>query len=195
MEQKKMKKRDQQEEIIHDILNILCDQEVLNREDTVELEHEFKKSNLEYFEDYLVDEDIVQKEDLLKVLQQYYNVPAMDVLGEMFDHDLLRKFPKDVLLRNCCIPYRQDGALLIMVASNPLNEDLDEILGEFVSYDFQYYVGIPRHIDMMIKDFYQDELYTEDYEEIIDEEAHDREALILDEFGNIDSEEQGRGDE
>jgi len=195
MEQKKMKKKDQQQEMIRDILNLLCEREVLNREDTVELEREYKKSNLAYFEDYLIDEDIVDKEDLLKVLQEYYNVQAMDVMGEMFDHDLLKKFPKDVLLRNCCIPYRQDGSLLIMVTSNPLNEDLDEILGEFVSYDFHYFVGIPRHIDMMIKDFYQGELYTEDFEDIIDEEAREREDLILDEDGNIISEEQGRDDE
>src|SRR5690606_30160744 len=132
---------------------------------------------------------------LLKVLQDYYNVTAMDVLGEMFDHDLLRQFPKDVLLRNCCIPYRQDGPLLIVVTDNPLNEDLDEILGEYVSYDFHYYVGIPRHIDMMIKDFYQDELYTQDFEEIIDEEAREKEDLILDEDGNIQSVERGKDDE
>lgn len=180
---------------IQGILDLLCYKEVVSRDDAAELQREYEKSNLEYFEDYLIDEDIVNKDDLLEVLQQYYNVPAMDVMGEMFDHDLLRKFPKDVLLRNNCIPYRQDGALLIMVTSDPLNEDLDEILGESVSYDFQYYVGIPRHIDMMIKDFYDNELYKEDYEEVIDEAARQEEDAILEDNGDIDLVERGKDDE
>lgn len=195
MKNKKSIQRNQQQEMIHAILNLLCDREVLNREDIAELEREYEKSNLAYFEDYLIDEELIEKEDLIKVLQDYYNVPAMDVMGEMFDHDLLRKFPKDVLLRNNCIPYRQDGAILIMITSNPLNEDLDEILGEFVSYDFQYYVGIPRHIDMMIKDFYDSELYKEDYEEIIDEEAREHEDVILEDNGDLDLVERGKDDE
>lgn len=180
--------------IIDGLLDILCDREVLNREDTAELKREYEKSETERFEDYLIDERIVEKDDLLKALQEYYNTPAIDVMGAMFDHDLLVKFPKDVLERNCCIPYYQDGMLLFVIAAAPTNEDLDELLGEFVSYDFEFLVGIPRHIDMMIKDFYQAEMYKEDYEDVIDEAAREEEIVNIDEDGNINLDEEGHDD-
>lgn len=168
-------------DFINGILDVLCDLEILTRSETVALEEDFESNEAEYFEDYLVDEGIVEKEGLLQALEQYYSVPAIDVLGEIFDHKLLIMFPKDVLLRNCCIPYRHDGQLLVIITSNPKNEDLDAILGNYVSYDFEFYVGIPRHIDMMIKDFYQDELYEDDYETNLDRERVDREIVELDE--------------
>lgn len=180
--------------VIDGILDILCDREILKRDDTEELKREYEKGETERFEDYLIDEGIVEKDDLLKVLQEYYNTPAIDVMGAMFDHDLLVKFPKDVLLRNCCIPYYQDGMLLFVIASDPNNEDLDEILGEFVSYDFQFLVGIPRHIDMMIKDFYQAEMYKEDFEDVVDEAAREEEIVNIDEEGNIMLDEEGADD-
>lgn len=184
-----------QKQKIDALINLLCDLEVIDRDDSAALHHEYERSEAIRFEDYLIDEGLVDKEDLLKVLQLYYNVPAIDVLGEIFDHNLLIKFPKDVLLRNCCLPYQQDGPLLIIITADPSNDDLDAILGEFVSYDFQYLVGIPRHIDMMIKDFYQSELYREDYEDIIDEEAREREIVNIDEDGVIHLDEEGKDDE
>ena len=188
---------DREQKMIEGILNILCDRHIFKREDAAELEKQFRRSEIERFEDYLIDEDLVDKSDLLAALKQYYNVPAIDVMGESFDHDLLTKFPQDVLLRNCCIPYRQDGPLLFMIAADPTDENLDEILGKFVSYDFEYFVGIPRHIDMMIKDFYQKEMYKEDFEDIVDEEARERDTVHIDEYDDqlIHLDEEGKEDE
>jgi hypothetical protein len=169
------------ETVVNGILDILCDKEILNREDTIELKREFEDDPTVYLEDYLIDEGIVDKEDLLDALQEYYGVQSVDVMGEMFDHNLLIKFPKEVLLVNCCIPYRRDGVTLFMITQDPKNEDLDEILGEHVSYNLEYFVGIPRHIDMMIKDFYQDELYhdQDEYESNIEHAEIDREVVEL----------------
>jgi len=180
--------------VIDGLLNILCDRKILTQEDTEELKKEFAKDETEYFEDYLIDERIVEKEDLLKALQDYYNTPAIDVMGAMFDHDLLVKFPKDVLLRNCCIPYYQDGMLLFVITNDPTNENLDEILGESVSYDFVFLVGIPRHIDMMIKDFYNSELYKDDFEDVVDEAERESEIVNLDEEGNLNLDKEGHDD-
>lgn len=180
--------------VIDGLLDILYDREILKRDDAAVLKKEFEKSESERFEDYLIDEGIVEKDDLLKVLQEYYNTPAIDVLGAMFDHDLLVKFPKDVLIRNCCIPYYQDGMLLFVITNDPTNENLDEVLGEYVSYDFEFLVGIPRHIDMMIKDFYQAEMYKEDFEDVVDEAAREEEIVRIDEDGNIHLDEEGHDD-
>lgn len=167
------------ENIINGILDILCDREILKRNDVEELKQEFAEDPAVYLEDYLIDEGIVEKDDLLSALQEYYGVQAVDVMGEMFDHNLLIKFPKEILLSNCCIPYRQDGLTLFLITNNPKNDELDPILGEYVSYNLEYFVGIPRHIDMMIKDFYQDELYHEqdEYESNIEHEQIEREIV------------------
>lgn len=180
--------------VIDGLLDILCDREVLKRDDTAELKKEYEKSDIERFEDYLIDEGIVEKDDLLKAMQEYYNTPAIDVMGVMFDHELLTNFPKDVLLRTCCIPYYQDGNWLFVITDNPNNEELDEVLGEYVSNDFQFLVGIPRHIDMMIKDFYQGQLYTEDYEDVVDKGEREKEMVHIDEDGNIILDEEGKDD-
>lgn len=169
-----------QQEKIDGLLVILRARGVLSPDDEMELKKEFAASDTERFEDYLIDEEIVEKEDLLQALSQYYKVPPFDVMGAMLDHDLLKMFPKNVLMNNKCIPYRVDGDLMIIVAGEPDDENLDEILGESVSYDFQYYVGIPRHIDMMIKDFYDKELYKDDFEDIIEKEKHERESVHID---------------
>lgn len=186
---------DREQKVIDGLLTILCDLEVVSRDDKEELQREFERSEIVRFEDYLIDEEIVEKEDLLRALQQYYKVTAVDVLGEMFDHNLLTMFPQDVLVRNCAIPYRQDDDILVMIVANPNDENLDAVLGEFVSYDFEYFVGIPRHIEMMIKDFYQKEMYKEDFEDIIDEEAREREVVHIDEDEVMHLDEAGKDDE
>ena len=186
---------DREQKIIDGLLAILVDLKAIKPDDAQEFKREYEQGEAVRFEDYLIDEELVEKEDLLRALKKYYNVPAMDVMGEIFDHDLLKEFPQDVLLRNCCIPYRVDDDIMIIIAADPTNEELDAILGEFVSYDFAYYVGIPRHIDMMIKDFYQKEMYKEDFEDIIDEEARERDTIHIDEDEVIHRDPEGKDDE
>lgn len=171
----------QYDNFIEGLLDILCGIGAVSEADREELKDEFEGHEATYFEDYLIDEGLVDKEKLLYALKEYYGVEAVDVLGEMFDHKLLRMFPKDVLLRNCCIPYQHEGPLMVIITNNPRNEDLDVLLGEYASYDFEFFVGIPRHIDMMIKEFYQDELYEDDYEENIEHAELDREIIEIDE--------------
>jgi hypothetical protein len=174
-----------QQNIIDGLLVVLRAQGALNLADEIELKKEFSRSDSERFEDYLIDEGIVDKDDLLQALGKFYNRRPFDVMGAMLDHDLVTMFPKDVLLNNNCIPYRTEDDFMVIIAGDPSNEDLDAILGEYVSYNFEYYVGIPRHIDMMIKDFYNKELYEEDFEDIVEQEKHERETIHIDEDEGI----------
>lgn len=171
------------ETLLEGLVRILSKKEILQSKDVVVLQHEFENHEAQYVEDFLLEEGLVDKEQLLVALQEFYGVQAVDVLGAIFDHDLVTMFPKDVLLRNCCIPYYRDGNVLFVIAASPQNDDLEVKLREFVSYDIEFFVGIPRHIDMMVKDFYQDELYAVDYEENIDRAAEDEEdERMEDEF-------------
>ena len=114
----------------------------------------FRLQNYYQFEDFLLEEGIVSRESLLHALETLYDVPAIDIEGQMLDHHLVRMFPKDVLLRNYCVPYQRDGDVLVVVAAHPDDADLPLVLGKYVSYDITFMVGIPRHIADEAKEFY-----------------------------------------
>lgn len=141
--------------------------------DAAGLMKDFENHEAQYVEDFLLEEGLVDKDDLLDALEEYYDVPAVDVLGEIFDHDLVSMFPKDILLRNYCIPYYREENILFVITKDPSDDDLNALLREFVSYDIEFMVGLPRHIEMMVKDFYQEELYVDDPDEIIGRAQHE----------------------
>lgn len=164
--------KDVVDQIIHELQKI----HVIKEADAEALKHDFERSDVAYIEDFLLEEGLVEEEQLLQVLQTVYGVRSIDVMGELFDHDLLKQIPKDVLLRNCCLPFRKEGDdILYIITANPANEDLEGILRSYVSYDIEFLVGIPHHIDMMIKDFYQDPVYPIDYEYNIEEAGEELE--------------------
>lgn len=182
----------QSENVVEGLIQHLREHGIITERDAVALREGFSRYSTPYFEDFLLEEGILEKEALLAVLEEYYGVPSVDVLGEIFDHDVVTLFPKGVLLRNCALPYRHDGDVLLVITNNPQNEDLQVILRDYVSYEIEFYVGIPSHIDMTIKEFYQDTLYDVDYEESIErsqkEEDQEREEDI-DRYREHDTEE------
>ena len=106
------------------------------------------------FEDFLLDQALVSKSDLLQAMSEYYRVPALDVIGEFFDHYLLSLFPQNILLRYAFIPYQREADVLTVVAAEPDNPDLPIIIGEFITHDTVFMVGIYRDIIEVINEFY-----------------------------------------
>jgi hypothetical protein len=135
------------------LTKVLIDQGALKSSERIPLEKAFHDRGQTQFEDFLLEEGIITKEQLLAALATLYGVAACDVEGEFFDHHLVTLFPKDVMLRNFFIPYQRDGDLLVCIAANPNNPALLEIIGKFVSYDIVYMVGIPRHIVDEVQEF------------------------------------------
>ncbi|HBL98801.1 TPA: hypothetical protein DDZ86_04125 [Candidatus Dependentiae bacterium] len=191
MNEKISRKKERFENLLEGLIRILGKKGILNSRDGDALRRDFENHESEYIEDFLLEEGIVEKEDLLKALQEYYEVPAVDVLGTIFDHDLVSMFPKDVLLRNSCLPLNRDGNILFVVTSDPFDDEKEVILREYVSYDIEFMVGLPRHIDMMIKDFYQDELYHIDADEIVERAQHEDEEERYEEEKIREEDEEG----
>lgn len=149
-------------DFVREILQLLTVDGVFSEAEAIKTERAFYEANRDQFDEFLLDEGLVAKDTLLKALAQYYQVPSFDVEGFFFDHLLLRQFPKDVLLRNQMIPcVVDDNEFLVMVAAQPDDEELLSIIGEFVSYDIRFNVGIPRDICDAVKEFYETSL-TED---------------------------------
>lgn len=180
------------EEIIQGLCEFFEQNHILKGRDAKALEHDFKKSGVGNFEDFLLEEGIVSKEDLLDALSAYYQVAAFDADGEFFEHNLVRMFPKDVMLRHAFIPLSHDGDVLIVVTADPNNPMLDEIIGRFVSYDVTYVVGLSRDIEDAVKEFYDESVVAptwdaSELEESFDEEeAREIEEEGIDRIGNRD---------
>ena len=117
---------------------------------------------------------LVEEADLLQSLAQYFQVPAFDVVGYFFDTFLLRRFPKGFLLRNALIPLEVDENIMIIIASEPDDSDLLVRIGEHVSFDIQFRVGLRRDICDAAKEFYD----KSDTEDVRDEDSRvEREKL------------------
>ena len=139
-------------------LDILVRMNVMKKAEAEASDHAFHESAKENFVDFLVEEGLVDRDNIFLALSQYYQVPYFDVVGHFFELHLLHQFPKDVLLRNAFIPLEVDENMLIVVASEPDNPELLNIIGEYVSYDVQLFVGISLDITDAVKEYYEKSL-------------------------------------
>lgn len=163
------------------LCSILVKNNVIKKEEAQALQRDFKDRSKSQFDDFLLIEDLVSKQDLLQALSELYQVPAFDVVGYLFNHELLTEFPQDVLVRYAFIPLERDENILVIVAGDPDNEDLLPELAEYVSDDIQFNVGIKKDIIDAVIDAYQDSpLYIDDENER--EEDDDEGELYEDDF-------------
>ncbi len=137
------------------LIDILVKRSVIPKGDESAIKKAFKESEQEIFDEFLLEEGLVDKDDLLAALSEYYQVPSFDVVGYFFDTFLLQQFPKDVLLRCEMIPLEVDENILIMIAAEPNAPDLLNVIGSNVSYDVRFYVGIALDITDAVKEFYE----------------------------------------
>ncbi len=139
---------------VDQITALLVKQGAIAKKEVPGIHRNFAQTAQEQFDDFLLEEGLVEPEALLKALGELYQVPSYDVTDYFFDTQLLHMFSKDFLLRNGIIPLQQDENMLIVVASEPEREGLESEIREFVSYDINFYVGIRRDICDAVKEFY-----------------------------------------
>src|SRR5205807_1369838 len=106
------------------LLTILVRLQVISAEDAIAIEKAYHDSDVDQFDDFLLEEDIVDEEHLLLALSEYYQVPSFDVVGYFFERHYVRMFPKDMLLRHEIIPLEVDENMMIVVASKPDDPEL-----------------------------------------------------------------------
>ncbi|HZW61843.1 MAG TPA: hypothetical protein VFF04_06480 [Candidatus Babeliales bacterium] len=155
--------------------DILVEHRVMSREQARDLLKSFGDSTIEEFEDFLLDQGLVEKDDLLAALSKYYNVPSFDVADFFFERHFLREFPLDFLVRNEIIPVdTENNTHLIVVAAEPNRSGLESAIRGFVSYDVIFNVGIRQDIVDAAREYY-DASVTEVNQDISIDEEH-REA-------------------
>lgn len=136
------------------LAEILVKYNIVTPEEGAALQKAFRDSSKEAFDDFLLEEGLVDPENLLKALAEHYQVPSFDVVGYFFEHYLLHMFPKGFLLRNALIPLEVDENIMVVIASEPDDSELLAKIGEHVSYDIRFRVGLRRDICDAVKEFY-----------------------------------------
>ncbi len=150
--------------------SLLANQAITQKEadSLVTMFHDRAKGRVDNF---LLDENMVEREDLLKALSSVYQVPFFDVKGYFFENELLHTFPKDMLIAKGIIPLQVDEDILIVVASNPEDIDLVDAIGHSVSYDIQFNVGLRRDIIDAIEEYYDESIILDDEDDYEDDES------------------------
>lgn len=167
---------EKRETFAQELCEILVSHHVIDEAEGRALQRSFKNSEKENFDDFLLEEGLVEEAVLLRALGEYYQVPPVDVTGYFFDTQLLRNFPKDFLLRNRIIPIEMEDDIMVMVASDPDNADLLPAIGAYTSEDIQFRVGLGRDIADAVKEFY-DKSPTDllDDQDLVDEQVGEEE--------------------
>jgi len=173
------------ETFAQELCDILVKHGVIKEQESDAMHRAFKESEKEQFDDFLLEEGLVEEEPLLKALGEYFQIEAIDVRGIFFDHLLVRNFPKEFLVENRVIPWQLDANMLIVIASNPADPELATKINSYVSPDIQFRVGIGLTIIDAIREYYdasvtemEDDQYTDEAEHTEKEAFHD---LIHDE--------------
>jgi hypothetical protein len=150
--------------------SLLANQAITQKEadSVVAMFHDRAKGRVDNF---LLDEGIVEREELLKALSAVYQVPYFDVNGYFFEHELLATFPRDILISKGIIPLQVDEDVLIVVASNPEDPELLDVIGHSVSYDVQFNVGLRRDIIDAIEEYYDQSIILDDEDDYEDDES------------------------
>jgi Type II secretion system (T2SS), protein E, N-terminal domain len=138
-----------------ELLMILVRKHLVNSQEVPKLIEIFNHSDQDSFEEFLIEEGLIEKNDLLDALAEYYQVPSFDVIGYFFDTALLRKFPKEFLLFNGIIPLEVDESILVIIASNPADPMLPVLIGTHVSYEVEFMIGLRVDINDAVKEFYE----------------------------------------
>lgn len=158
---------------------------VFSEQEADSLVKEFQGRAKGRIDDFLIDEGIVDRETLLKALQNVYGIPPFDVRGYFFNHQLLLFLPKDFLMNKGIIPLDVDDEIMTIVMSNPEDEETLDTLARYVSYNVTVFVGIRRDILDAIEEYYDEDVATADIneqEDDLSEEDVNEETDIIDQL-------------
>ncbi len=145
-----------EESFVQGLTRILVEYNIVKKDEAKAMQKAFRDRGKPGFDNFLLQTGLVSRTDLLNALSKYYNVPSFDALGHFFNHQEVRKFPKDFLLRNVIIPLEHDENIMVIVAGHPDDAELLPRIGEHVSYDIRFNVGLDQDIRDAIRSYYEE---------------------------------------
>ncbi len=84
-------------------------------------------------------------------LAERYRLEFVDLARFSIDHDLFRTIPADLMLRYGFVPYRREGADLVIVVSDPTDLPMIDELALLLATPIKVTVGTPSAIQSILK--------------------------------------------
>jgi type II secretory ATPase GspE/PulE/Tfp pilus assembly ATPase PilB-like protein len=84
-------------------------------------------------------------------LAERYRLPFVDLSQYSIDHELFRAIPADLMLRYGFVPYRREGASLVIVVSDPTDLPMIDELAVLLATPIKVTVGTPSAIQGILK--------------------------------------------
>jgi type IV pilus assembly protein PilB len=84
-------------------------------------------------------------------LAERYRLPFVDLAQFSIDHELFRAIPADLMLRYGFVPYRREGASLMIVVSDPTDLPMIDELAVLLATPIKVTVGTPSAIQSILK--------------------------------------------
>src|SRR5690349_25028687 len=114
-------------------------------------------------------------------LAERYRLPFVDLSQFSIDHDLFRAIPADLMLRYGFVPYRREGASLVIVVSDPTDLPMIDELAVLLATPIRVTVGTPSAIQSILKK-------SESSQRVLEEATESFQLQILreDELGAAD---------
>ncbi|MFW6303332.1 MAG: hypothetical protein ACOC2L_01810, partial [Candidatus Sumerlaeota bacterium] len=81
-----------------------------------------------FLEEILIREDVFSREELLKILENEYFCPSVDLRSTEPDYDLLNQIPRKLASRNLLFPLEMDDHEIAVAMADPDNEKAKEAL-------------------------------------------------------------------
>src|SRR4051812_32273901 len=86
-----------------------------------------------------------------KRLAERYRLEFVDLSQFSIDHELFPAIPADLMLRYGFVPYRREGASLVIVVSDPTDLPMIDELGVLLATPIKVTVGTPAAIQSILK--------------------------------------------
>jgi type II secretory ATPase GspE/PulE/Tfp pilus assembly ATPase PilB-like protein len=84
-------------------------------------------------------------------LADRYRLAFVDLTQFSIDHELFRAIPADLMLRYGFVPYRREGAALVIIVSDPTDLPMIDELGALLGTPVRVMVGTPSAIEAILK--------------------------------------------
>jgi len=169
---------------VQEFATILAQQKTLTEAQSLSLVDDFSDRSIDAIVDFLLEEGLADKEQVLQALSAFYKTPFLDVSGYLFEHNLVHDFPVDFLKSHCAIPMSDENDIIVVITNNPNQEGLKEKVEQYTDSIVECWVGIQQDIFDAIEEF-SVKAVTEDTFEA-DDQLEDEENNVRDQLNNLE---------
>jgi type IV pilus assembly protein PilB len=133
--------------------NFLLEEELVDEEQVLELEEEYKRTGRQ-FRDILIDYEIIDIDQLLELIASHVGTEVINIAEVEIDRDIIKLITQDYARMYGVIPFEVDENLVKVACSNPLDYKVGDELSFLLEKDVMVYVARDTQIEAALEKYY-----------------------------------------